>query len=129
MLELNEFGCVRRPLRHPFKRPVHPGLLSFWLPAVRKSAQGLLDVSLLAGTCLNCHVSDPKLATSIPVIAGKPEAVLKAQLLAYKSDLVPAGTTIMNRLAKGYSDDEIGALAAYFSKLDAKGFAPAGVKK
>lgn len=92
-------------------------------------AQGVLDVSLLAGTCLNCHVSDPKLATSIPVIAGKPEAVLKAQLLAYKSDLVPAGTTIMNRLGKGYSDDEIGALAAYFSKLDAKGFAPAGVKK
>ena len=92
-------------------------------------AQGVLDVSLLAGTCLNCHVSDPKLATSIPVIAGKPEAVLKAQLLAYKSDLVPAGTTIMNRLAKGYNDDEIAALAAYFSKLDAKGFAPAGVKK
>lgn len=92
-------------------------------------AQGVLDVSLLAGTCLNCHVSDPKLATSIPVIAGKPEAVLKAQLLAYKSDLVPAGTTIMNRLAKGYSDDEIRALAAYFSTLDAKGFGPGGVKK
>ncbi len=92
-------------------------------------AEGVLDVSLLAGTCLNCHVSDPKLATSIPVIAGKPEAVLKAQLLAYKSDQAPAGTTIMNRLAKGYNDDEIAALAAYFSKLDAKGFAPAGVKK
>jgi len=92
-------------------------------------AQGVLDVSLLAGTCLNCHVSDPKLATSIPVIAGKPEAVLKAQLLAYKSDQAPAGTTIMNRLAKGYNDDEIAALAAYFSKLDAMGFAPAGVKK
>ncbi len=92
-------------------------------------AQGVLDVSLLAGACLNCHVSDPKLATSIPVIAGKPEAVLKAQLLAYKSDQAPAGTTIMNRLAKGYNDDEIAALAAYFSKLDAKGFAPAGVKK
>ncbi len=92
-------------------------------------AQGVLDVSLLAGTCLNCHVSDPKLATSIPVIAGKPEAVLKSQLLSYKSDQAPAGTTIMNRLAKGYNDDEIAALAAYFSKLDAKGFAPAGVKK
>jgi sulfide dehydrogenase cytochrome subunit len=92
-------------------------------------AQGVLDISLLAGTCLNCHVSDPKLATSIPVIAGKPEAVLKAQLLAYKSEQAPAGTTIMNRLAKGYSEDEIAALAAYFSTLDAKGFAPAGVKK
>jgi cytochrome c553 len=74
-------------------------------------------------------VSDVKSATSIPVIAGKPEAVLKAQLLAYKSDKAPAGTTIMKRLAKGYSDDEIAALAAYFSTLDAKGVASAGVKK
>ncbi|MFM7010266.1 MAG: c-type cytochrome [Betaproteobacteria bacterium] len=92
-------------------------------------AQGVLDVSLMAGTCLNCHVSDSRLATSIPVIAGKPEAVLKAQLLAFKSDLVPAGTTIMNRLAKGYSDEEVDALAAYFSRLDATGFAPAGANK
>jgi sulfide dehydrogenase cytochrome subunit len=92
-------------------------------------AQGVLDVSLLAGTCLNCHVSDPKLATSIPVIAGKPESILKAQLLVYKSGPAPTGTTIMNRLAKGYTDDEISALAAYFSKLDAKGFASGGVNK
>jgi sulfide dehydrogenase cytochrome subunit len=108
---------------------IAPAALIAATPWSGARAQGLLDVSLLAGTCLNCHVSDPKLATSIPVIAGKPEAVLKAQLLAYKSNQAPAGTTIMNRLAKGYSDDEVAALAAYFSELDAKGFAPAGVKK
>lgn len=108
---------------------IAPAALIAATPWSGARAQGVLDVSLLAGTCLNCHVSDPKLATSIPVIAGKPEAVLKAQLLAYKSSQAPAGTTIMNRLAKGYSDDEVAALAAYFSKLDAKGFAPAGVKK
>jgi sulfide dehydrogenase cytochrome subunit len=92
-------------------------------------AQTTFDVSLVAGNCLNCHVSDVKSATSIPVIAGKPEAVLKAQLLAYKSDNIPAGTTIMNRLAKGYSDTEIAALATYFSTLDPKGVASAGAKK
>lgn len=108
---------------------IAPAALIAATPWSGARAQGVLDVSLLAGTCLNCHVSDPKLATSIPVIAGKPEAVLKAQLLAYKSNQAPAGTTIMNRLAKGYSDDEVAALAAYFSELDAKGFAPAGVKK
>ncbi len=92
-------------------------------------AQTTFDVSLVAGNCLNCHVSDVKAATSIPVIAGKPEAVLKAQLMAYKSDNIPAGTTIMNRLAKGYSDAEIAALAVYFSTLDPKGVASAGAKK
>ncbi len=99
------------------------------MAAAPARAQTTFDVSLLAGACLNCHVSDVKSATSIPVIAGKPEAVLKAQLLAYKSDKVPAGTTIMNRLAKGYSDEEIAALATYFSTLDAKGVASVGVKK
>ena len=97
--------------------------------ASRALAQTTFDVSLLAGNCLNCHVSDVKSTTSIPVIAGKPEAVLKAQLLAYKSDNIPAGTTIMNRLAKGYSDAEIAALAAYFSTLDSKGVASVGAKK
>jgi sulfide dehydrogenase cytochrome subunit len=98
-------------------------------PFATVCAQTTFDVSLLAGNCLNCHVSDVKSATSIPVIAGKPEAVLKAQLLAYKSDKAPPGTTIMNRLAKGYSDDEIAALAVYFSTLDDKGVVSAGVKK
>jgi cytochrome c553 len=98
-------------------------------PFATVCGQTTFDVSLLAGNCLNCHVSDVKSATSIPVIAGKPEAVLKAQLLAYKSDKAPPGTTIMNRLAKGYSDDEIAALAVYFSTLDDKGVVSAGVKK
>ncbi len=92
-------------------------------------SQTTFEVALVAGNCLNCHVSDVKAATSIPVIVGKPEAVLKAQLMAYKSDNIPAGTTIMNRLAKGYSDAEIAALAAYFSTLDPKGVASAGAKK
>ena len=121
----------RTPLKQSNVRLVAVSLLlSLTItPFVAVWAQSTFDVSLMAGNCLNCHVSDIKSATSIPVIAGKPEAVLKAQLLAYKSDQTPAGTTIMNRLAKGYSDDEIAALAAYFSTLDAKGIVSAGVKK
>jgi cytochrome c553 len=121
----------RTPFRHSKVRSASVSLiLSLSLaPFAIVCAQTTFDVSLLAGNCLNCHVSDVKSAASIPVIAGKPEGVLKAQLLAYKSDKAPAGTTIMNRLAKGYSDDEIAALAVYFSTLDAKGVASAGVKK
>lgn len=92
-------------------------------------AQSVLDPSLLAGSCFNCHSSDTKAATSIPVIVGKPEAVLIAQMRAFKGDSVPSGTTIMNRLAKGYSDAEIIALGRYFSTFEVNAVAAGGGKK
>ena len=80
-------------------------------------AQATFDVTVLAGACANCHGTDGRSPGGIPSLAGRPEAVLKAQMLAYKSDAAPVGTTIMNRLAKGYSDEEISALAHYFSTI------------
>jgi hypothetical protein len=70
---------TRTPFRHSKVRSVSVSLiLSLSLaPFAIVCAQTTFDVSLLAVNCLNCHVSDVKSATSIPVIAGKPEAVLK----------------------------------------------------
>ena len=83
-------------------------------------AQSTFDVSVLAGTCANCHGTDGRSPGVIPSLAGRPEAALKAQLLAFKSDTPPAGTTVMNRLAKGYTDEELGALAKHFSQINAQ---------
>lgn len=75
------------------------------------------DVPLLAAACANCHGTDGRSPGSIPTIAGRPEAILKGQLQAFKSDAPPAGTTVMNRLTKGLSDDQIDALARHFSQI------------
>lgn len=80
-------------------------------------AQSTFDVTVLAAACANCHGTDGRSPGGMPSLAGRPEAVLKAQLMAYKSDTPPAGTTVMNRLAKGYSDDELAALAKHFSQI------------
>jgi sulfide dehydrogenase cytochrome subunit len=80
-------------------------------------AQALFDVSILAESCANCHGTDGRSPGGIPSLAGRPAAVLKAQMLAYQSESPPAGTTIMNRLAKGYNDAEVEALAEHFSKI------------
>ena len=90
------------------------GLLGF--PALVR-AQSTFDVTILAGACANCHGTDGRSPGGIPALAGRPAHVLKTQMLAYKSETPPAGTTIMNRLAKGYSDAEIDALAQHFSKI------------
>jgi sulfide dehydrogenase cytochrome subunit len=92
--------------------------------ALPVSAQSI-DAAVLAGACANCHGTDGRSPGVIPSIAGRPEAVLKAQLRAFKAETPPPGTTIMNRLLKGHTDEQIDALAKYYAQLKP---APAATK-
>ncbi|GAA0283956.1 c-type cytochrome [Rhodovulum strictum] len=74
------------------------------------------DISVLAGVCANCHGPDGHSRGAIPGIAGKPYVAQLALLQAFKADSIP-DTTVMNRLAKGYSDAELDALARHFSEI------------
>ncbi|MGB6102831.1 MAG: hypothetical protein WBF88_03130 [Pusillimonas sp.] len=87
------------------------------LPA---AAQSTFDISVQAGACASCHGTDGRSPGGIPSIAGRPESILAGQLMAFKSDTPPPNTTIMNRLVKGFSDDEITALARHFSQIPAQ---------
>jgi len=64
--------------------------------------------------CFNCHGTEGKAVSAIPTIAGRDQAYLEETLKAYKAGSKPA--TIMHQLAKGYTDEEIAVLAAYFAK-------------
>lgn len=86
-------------------------------PGLAAADQPIFDAKVLAAACANCHGTDGRSPGSIPSIAGRPEAILKQQLQAFKSDTPPAGTTVMNRLAKGLSDQQIDALAQHFSQI------------
>jgi cytochrome subunit of sulfide dehydrogenase len=89
------------------------GVIGFGLSG---TAHAEADGSLLAGTCFNCHGTEGRSPGAIPSIAGQPYAVLLAQLQAFKAGQVP-GATVMSRLATGYTDEEIEALARYFSEV------------
>ncbi len=93
------------------------------------AAQSQADIAVLAGPCANCHGTDGRSPGQIVSIAGRPQAVLLEQLKAFRSDTPPPGTTIMNRLAKGYSDEQLAALATYFSKISPNAPAAAPAKK
>lgn len=82
-------------------------LISSHLQAAGPSA------SVLAGTCATCHGIDGKNAGSVPSIGGMDMKNLKEALLAFKSDERKA--TIMNRIAKGYTDKEIDAVARFLA--------------
>ena len=71
--------------------------------------------SSLALSCAACHGTDGKSPGAIPTIDGRSVKEMKEALLGFKSVARPA--TVMNRLAKGYTDQEIDELAEYFSKI------------
>jgi sulfide dehydrogenase cytochrome subunit len=105
------------------------GLGLFLVAGAQTVAAQTVDPVVLAGPCANCHGTDGRSPGVIPSIAGRPEAVLKAQLKAFKAETPPPGTTIMNRLMKGYTDEQIDALAKYYAQLKPAPAAAAKGKK
>ena len=70
--------------------------------------------SVLADACAACHGPDGKSPGSIPSISGKDASYIEQQLKQFKADQKPG--TVMNRIAKGYTDDEIAAIAKHLAK-------------
>lgn len=77
------------------------------------------SASALAYTCMGCHGPDgASSGPGIPTIAGLPEINFVEIMNAYKSG--DTYGTIMDRIAKGYTDGEIEAMAKLFAKLPFK---------
>jgi cytochrome c553 len=68
----------------------------------------------LAATCAACHGTggDTK-GSTLPPLAGQPQQALSASLHAFKTG--KRESTIMTQIAKGYSDEQIEQLAAWFA--------------
>jgi sulfide dehydrogenase cytochrome subunit len=92
-------------------------VLAGLLAAAAAHAQDVtsLRVRSLAATCASCHGTDGHAvdASAVPGLAGLPASALVDRLKAYKSGSVPS--TVMQQIAKGYSDEQIEQLAAYFA--------------
>lgn len=67
---------------------------------------------ILAATCSTCHGVDGTGSGPIPAIKGRPAVLLESQLKGFKSGELPS--TVMGRLAKGFSDTQLEALAKHF---------------
>jgi cytochrome c553 len=67
-----------------------------------------------ATSCSGCHAAAPETTTAIPPLRGLTSAEIETALLAYMSGGRPA--TVMDRIAKGFSDQEIAELAAWFGQ-------------
>jgi sulfide dehydrogenase cytochrome subunit len=66
-----------------------------------------------ATSCSGCHSSITTTGGGIAPLAGRDAGELQAALLAFRSGDRPA--TVMNRIAKGFSPEELAVLAKWFA--------------
>lgn len=69
----------------------------------------------LAAGCAICHGTQGRPAANAPVIAlaGLPRDQIATQMRAFRDGQRPA--TVMHQIAKGYTDAQIDAMAAWFA--------------
>lgn len=72
-----------------------------------------IAIEALAAPCAGCHGTDgTSIGLAMPTIAGLPKEYFTEAMVGYKTDMKPS--TVMGRIAKGYSDKQMEQLAAYF---------------
>jgi cytochrome c553 len=67
----------------------------------------------LAATCGGCHNITGNAVTGVPPLTGQSKEVLLRTLKEYKDGKRQA--TVMHQLAKGYTDEQLDLIAAYFA--------------
>jgi cytochrome c553 len=70
-----------------------------------------------AAACANCHGPSGRAPAGsvVPGLAGRPQSYLVEQMQAFKTGKREA--TVMHQIAKGYTDEQIVAMAAWFAAV------------
>jgi len=88
------------------------GTAALLLPATALATD--YRAAMLANPCAGCHGPDGDSPGSIPALKGLSAEEIASSMKAYKADRRKG--TVMNRIAKGYTDEEIDLMAGYFSR-------------
>jgi cytochrome subunit of sulfide dehydrogenase len=88
-------------------------ILAAALVAIPVAAQDTASRNL-AASCAICHGTEGRaVSKDVVPLAGLPKAQIVTQMKAFRDGTRPA--TVMHQIAKGYNDQQIDSLAAWFS--------------
>ena len=111
-------ACTPFVRQAPVRRLAAAGLLLAAAAAPTTWAQDANAGRSLAATCANCHGTNGNARGDMKPLAGQSAARIVATMADFKSGGQPA--TIMHQIAKGYSDEQIKLVAAYFAAQQPK---------
>lgn len=66
-----------------------------------------------AAACSGCHAATRGVETAVPRLIGRDAAQLVSAMAAFRSGQRPS--TVMDRIAKGFTEDEVKAIAAWYA--------------
>jgi sulfide dehydrogenase cytochrome subunit len=66
-----------------------------------------------AVACSGCHPASTRVTSPVPRLAGLERAAIVRAMLDFRSG--QRAGTVMDRIAKGFTDDEIQAIAAWYA--------------
>ena len=81
--------------------------------SVPVQAQDMSKIRYLAANCANCHGTDGRSVGIMESLAGYDKEKFISNMKEYRSGDKPA--TLMHQIVKGYTDQQIADLAAYFA--------------
>ena len=89
-------------------------LAAFTALCLSATAASAIDVAPAgAAACSGCHPASRAVETPFTRLAGRNPADILTAMQEFRSGKSPA--TVMDRIAKGFTDDETKAIAAYFA--------------
>jgi cytochrome subunit of sulfide dehydrogenase len=89
-------------------------VLTITLATAALGAQAQVSqVRVWAAACASCHGTEGRAQPGMEPLAGKAAEELLRKLMEFKSGARPA--TLMHQLSKGYSDEQLKEIAAYFA--------------
>lgn len=71
------------------------------------------QVRVWAAACASCHGTEGRALQGMEALAGKDKDEMLQKLLDFKNGRKPA--TIMHQLSKGYTDEQLAQISAYFA--------------
>jgi cytochrome c553 len=83
------------------------------LSGLAQAQTDALQVRSWAASCAACHGTDGRAQPGMESLAGANMDEMVKKMLDFKAGRKPA--TIMHQLSKGYSDEQIVAIAGYFA--------------
>jgi sulfide dehydrogenase cytochrome subunit len=66
-----------------------------------------------AASCTGCHPASTRVTSPVPRLAGLERAAIVKAMQDFRSGQRAA--TVMDRIAKGFTDDEVQAIAAWYA--------------